>query len=92
MLHSPEVAGRIRTLAGEYVELVDQMRGGQYEDEDEDEDEEAYRHLSSQRTLVHDELIHLTGVAERKAMYGYCRELLRDRQGSGERDGFSQSE
>lgn len=86
MLHSPEVAGRIHTLAAEYVELVDQMRGGQYDDD------EAYRHLSSQRTLIHDELIQLTGVTERKAMYRYCRELLRGRQGSGERDGFPQSE
>jgi hypothetical protein len=86
MPHSTEVAGRIRTLAVEYVELVDQMRGGQYDDED------AYRYLSSQRTLVHDDLIALTGVTERKEMYGYCRELLRGRQGSGALDDFSQYE
>lgn len=61
---------RVHTLAAEYVELVDMMRGGQYADDDE------YRQLSSQRTLTHDELIRLTGVTDRKAMYGYCRALL----------------
>jgi len=61
---------RIRTLAAEYVELVDIMRGGQYADDEE------YRQLSSQRTLTHDELIRLTGITERKAMYNHCRTLL----------------
>jgi hypothetical protein len=64
------IQGRIRTLAAEYVELVDQMRSGQYADDEE------YRTLSSQRSLVHDDLIALTGVTERPAMYGYCRTLL----------------
>lgn len=73
-------AARIKTLAAEYVELVDMMRGGQYADDDE------YRQLSSQRTLTHDELIRLTGVTERKAMYGHCRALLAGESGqtSGE--------
>lgn len=65
-----EEAARIRVLAAEYVELVDMMRNGQYADAEE------YRALSSQRTLVHDELIRMTGLTERKAMYGYCRALL----------------
>lgn len=61
---------RIRALAEEYVTLVDLMRQGQYADDAE------WRQLSSQRSLVHDELITLTGLLERPAMYGYCRELL----------------
>ena len=61
---------RIRALAAEYVELVDLMRAGQHADDEE------YRTLSSQRSLVHDDLITLTGVTERPAMYGYCRALL----------------
>ena len=65
-----EATARIRTLAAEYVELVELMRSGQYADDEE------WRVLSSQRTLTHDELIHLTGVTDRKAMYGYCRALL----------------
>lgn len=69
-MHDEQVANRIATLAAEYVAFVDAMRGGQYTDEEE------YRILSSQRTLVHDELIRLTGVTERSAMYGYCRRVL----------------
>ena len=65
-----ETTARIHTLAAEYVELVDMMRGGQYADDEE------YRHLSVQRGLTHDELIRLTGVTDRPAMYGYCRALL----------------
>lgn len=42
------------------------MRGGQYADDEE------YHQLGSQRTLTHDELIRLTGLIDRKAMYGYC--------------------
>jgi hypothetical protein len=68
-----ELAARIAALAADYVALVDTMRGGQYADEDE------YRTLSSQRTVVHDELIRLTGLEERPAMYGYCRDLLAGR-------------
>lgn len=65
-----ERSARIRALAEEYVTLVDLMRQGQYADDTE------WRVLSSQRSLVHDELIALTGLVERSAMYGYCRELL----------------
>lgn len=61
---------RLLALAGEYVELVEAMREGRYADDEE------YRQLSSQRTVVHDELIQLTGLEERPAMYGYCRRLL----------------
>jgi hypothetical protein len=67
-MHEDEAA-RVRILATEYIELVDIMRSGQY-------DGDEYRHLSSQRTLTHDELIRLTGLTDRKAMYGYCRSLL----------------
>lgn len=65
-----ETTAHVRTLAAEYVELVELMRGGQYAGDEE------YRQLSSQRTLTHDELIRLTGLTDRKAMYGYCRALL----------------
>jgi hypothetical protein len=30
--------------------------------------------------LIHDELIRLTGVEDRRAMYSYCRNLLAGRQ------------
>lgn len=66
-----DVRGRTRALAEEYVSLVDAMRGGHYADADE------WRQLGSQRTLVHDELIALTGVAERSRMYAHCRAILR---------------
>lgn len=68
--NDPPEAARIRALAEEYVALVEQMREGRYDDDKE------YRTLSSQRSLVHDELIALTGLADRKAMYTYCREFL----------------
>ena len=60
----------IVVLAEEYVELVEAMRAGQYDGED------AYRWVSSQRGLVHDAPIALTGLTDRPAMYGYCRDLL----------------
>jgi hypothetical protein len=46
------------------------MRNGQYADQDE------WQVMSSQRMLVHDELIVLTGVTDRSQMYAYCRNLL----------------
>lgn len=61
---------RLLALAGEYVELVEAMREGRYADDEE------WRQLSSQRTVVHDELIRLTELEDRPAMYGYCRSLL----------------
>jgi hypothetical protein len=69
-----DLAGRIRALAEEYVQLVDAMRGGQYADEGE------WQQLSSQRMLVHDELIELTGVTDHSRMYAFCRDMLADRQ------------
>ena len=60
----------IVVLAEEYVELVEAMRAGQYDGED------AYQWVSSQRGLVHDAPIALTGLTDRPAMYGYCRDLL----------------
>lgn len=72
-----DLAARIAALAEDYVTLVDAMRGGQYADEDE------YRTMSGQRTVVHDELIWLTGIDDRPAMYGYCRDLLAGRPANG---------
>ncbi|MCU0490198.1 MAG: hypothetical protein MUD01_01220 [Chloroflexaceae bacterium] len=57
-----DTSARLHSLAAEYVELVEAMRNGQYADEKE------WRTLSSQRSLVHDELIALTGIAECKLM------------------------
>ena len=65
-----EQTGRLRTLAEEYVTLVEAMRAGQYADSDE------WQRMSSDRTLVHDELLRLTGMTRRDDMYRYCRELL----------------
>lgn len=69
-LENSEAAQRLRTLAAEYATLVEQMGEGRYDGDEE------YRTLSSQRGLVHDELIALTGITDRKAMYAYCREML----------------
>jgi hypothetical protein len=66
----PAQGARVRALAEEYVALVEQMREGRYDGDEE------YHILSGQRGLVHDELIALTGLADRKAMYAYCREFL----------------
>ncbi|HEU5014273.1 MAG TPA: hypothetical protein VFT66_17245 [Roseiflexaceae bacterium] len=66
----PEHNAHIRILAEEYVALVDAMRNGDYADDEE------WRRLSSDRALVHDELIMLTGLTERHQMYAYCRNLL----------------
>ena len=70
---SDEVAGRLRTLAKEYVTLVEAMRGGQYTDSEE------WQRLSADRTLVHDELLQLAGVTRRDDMYAFCREVLANR-------------
>lgn len=68
----------IRQLATEYVLLVEQMRSGAYTDATE------YRTLSSQRTLLHDDLIALTGVSARPAMYAHCRALLAGNRNEGD--------
>jgi hypothetical protein len=65
-----EHAGRLRALAEEYVMLVEAMRGGRYADSDE------WQRMSSDRMLVHDELLLLTGMTRCDDMYRYCRELL----------------
>jgi hypothetical protein len=64
------VVARLRLLAEEYVTLVEAMRSGQYADSDE------WQQLSSERMLVHDELLRLTGLTRRNDMYAYCREVL----------------
>ncbi|KPV50813.1 hypothetical protein SE17_24735 [Kouleothrix aurantiaca] len=61
---------RLRTLAEEYVALVEAMHGGQYADMDE------YARLSADRTLVHDELLQLTGMTRSDDMYRHCKALL----------------
>jgi hypothetical protein len=65
-----ETTARLRTLAEEYVGYVEAMRGGQYADSDE------YQRWSADRTLVHDELLRLTGMTRRDDMYRYCCNLL----------------
>lgn len=65
-----ETTGRLRTLAEEYIALVEAMRGGQYTDMDE------YARLSADRTLVHDELLQLTGMTRKDDMYSHCKALL----------------
>jgi hypothetical protein len=65
-----EQAAHLRSLAEEYVTLVDAMRSGQYADMDE------YQRLSADRTLVHDELLRLTEMTRKNDMYRYCKTLL----------------
>lgn len=67
---SDETTARLRALAEEYVTFVDMMRGGQYADMDE------YQRLSADRTLVHDELLRLTGMTRHDDMYRYCKALV----------------
>lgn len=64
------ISERIRALAEEYVGFVEMMRGGQYADMDE------YQRLSADRTLVHDELLQLTGMTRNDDMYRHCKSLL----------------
>jgi hypothetical protein len=68
------IAQRLQTLAAEYVDLVDAMREGRHVGEEE------WRQLSSARTVVHDELIALTGITERRLMYTHCRAVLAARR------------
>ena len=65
-----EQATHLRSLAEEYVTFVETMRSGQYNNSDE------WQRLSGDRTLVHDELLRLTGMTRRDDMYHNCRELL----------------
>ena len=65
-----EETARIQILAEEYIALVEAMRNGEYADMEE------WQRMSSERTLIHDELIERTGVTDRSKMYGYCRTLL----------------
>jgi hypothetical protein len=61
---------RLRILAEEYVTYVEMMRTGEYNDMTE------YQRLSADRTLVHDELLRLTGMTRRDDMYRHCKALL----------------
>ena len=65
-----EKTGRLRTLAEEYVVLVEAMRGGQHADMEE------YNRLSADRTLVHNELLQLTKMTRKDDMYRHCKALL----------------
>lgn len=69
-MEEAEGQARLRTLAGEYVDYVQAMRTGQFEDDEE------WRRLSSERTLVHDELLRMTGMTRADDMYAFCRNLL----------------
>lgn len=64
-----EEQGRLRTLAEEYVTLVREMRNGQ-------RDSDEWQRLSADRTLVHDELLMLTGMTRRDDMYRFCCDML----------------
>jgi hypothetical protein len=66
--------GRLVALAEEYVGYVEAMRTGQFADDEE------WRRLSSERTLVHDELLQMTGMTRKDDMYVFCRNLLADRR------------
>ena len=68
-----EQVAHLRSLAEEYVTFVETMRAGQYTDSDE------WQRLSSDRMLVHDELLRITGMTRRDDMYAFCRELLMQR-------------
>jgi hypothetical protein len=62
---------RMRTLAEEYIALVDAMRQGQYSDAAE------RQILSSQRSVVHDQLIALIGLTDRPAMDAFAARCWR---------------
>lgn len=55
---SDEAAARIHVLAEEYIALVEAMQRGEYTDMEE------WQRMSSERTLIHDELISRTGVTD----------------------------
>lgn len=63
---------RLHDLAREYLNYVGLMQSPDLRAEDR-------QYLSSQRTIVHDELIALTGLARPFDMAQYCRDLLGDR-------------
>jgi hypothetical protein len=69
MVETDGTQQRILLLAHDYVQIVEQMRQGVYTDMQE------WAQLAAERTLIHDELIALTGVTERKMMYAHCRTL-----------------
>lgn len=61
----------LKSLASEYLELCRLMKSGQF-------DGDEYRELSSQRALIHDELIRVLGddYARPFDMKSHCRALL----------------
>ena len=63
---------RLFDLAREYLNYISLMTLpdiGEYD----------YQYLSSQRSIVHDELIDLTGLARPFDMIGYCQNLITGR-------------
>lgn len=64
---------RLFDLAREYLNYVSLMQRTDLRDEDR-------QYLSSQRTIVHDELIALTGLARPFNMAEYCADLLGGRR------------
>ena len=63
---------RLHTLAHEYLNYIQLMAMPDIQPED-------HSHLSAQRTIVHDELIALTGLARPFDMATYCADLLSGR-------------
>jgi hypothetical protein len=64
---------RLHELAREYLGYVSLMQTTDLRDDDR-------RYLSSQRTVVHDQLIELTGLARPFNMVEYCSDLLGGRR------------
>lgn len=63
---------RLRTLAHEYLGYINLMAMPDLSAADR-------QYLSAQRTIVHDELIAITGLARPFDMAGYCADLLAGR-------------
>lgn len=64
--------GRLFLLAEEYTTLVEAQRSGEH-------DETEYNAIGSQRTVVHNELLWLTGLTRETDMYHWCRMILSNR-------------
>lgn len=71
-MEESQTQARLLILAEEYVSYVEAMRTGQFADDEE------WRTLSSERTLVHDELLRMTGMTRKDDMYLFCKNLLAD--------------
>lgn len=61
-------------LAREYIEIVDQIRNGAYDD---------FQTADSQRMLLHDDLCRLTRLDRSEDMYRHCKNILHDARAQG---------